>query len=198
MQFLFDDHMLDVARRELKRGLRAIQVEPQVFDLLVYLLENRDRVVSKDDIIASVWGGRIVSDSTLTSRINAARTALGDSGRDQKLIRTIARKGLRFVGNVRVQQDGVEPARVREPQGDDLQRVQAALHIPRKTFRAHAEADDVPTALDRVAEKLERQLRDHHGKRRASLHKSALESPHLSEPAVDVDLEAGESTEGDR
>ena len=84
------------------------------------------------------------------------------------------------------------------PAPDGVKRVQAALHIPRKTFRAHAEADDVPTALDRVAEKLERQLRDHHGKRRASLHKSALESPRLSEPAVDVDLEAGESTEGDR
>jgi DNA-binding winged helix-turn-helix (wHTH) protein len=65
VQFLFDDHVLDVARRELKRGLRAIQVEPQVFDLLVYLVQNRDRVVSKDDIIASVWGGRVVSDSTL-------------------------------------------------------------------------------------------------------------------------------------
>ena len=63
--------------------------------------ENRDRVVSKDDLIASVWGGRIVSDSTLTSRINAARKAVGDSGEDQKLIRTIARKGLRFVGAVR-------------------------------------------------------------------------------------------------
>ena len=68
-----------------------------MFDLLVYLVQNRDRVVSKDDLIASVWGGRIVSDSTLTSRINAARKAVGDSGEDQRLIRTIARKGFRFV-----------------------------------------------------------------------------------------------------
>jgi TolB-like protein/Tfp pilus assembly protein PilF len=81
-----------------------------VFDLLIYLLENRDRVVSKDDLIASVWGGRIVSDSTLTSRINAARKAVGDSGEDQKLIRTIARKGLRFVGEVRTQPTATEPA----------------------------------------------------------------------------------------
>ena len=87
-----------------------IAVEPQVFDLLVYLVQNRDRVVSKDDLIASVWGGRIVSDSTLTSRINAARKAVGDSGEDQKLIRTIARKGLRFVGAVRTQPNGDEPA----------------------------------------------------------------------------------------
>ena len=100
MQFRFADHTLDTDRRELRRGGEPIAVEPQVFDLLVYLVQNRDRVVSKDDLIASVWGGRIVSDSTLTSRINAARKAVGDSGESQKLIRTIARKGLRFVGTV--------------------------------------------------------------------------------------------------
>jgi TolB-like protein len=100
VQFRFSDHTLDTDRRELRRGSEAIAVEPQVFDLLVYLVQNRDRVVSKDDLIASVWGGRIVSDSTLTSRINAARKAVGDSGESQKLIRTIARKGLRFVGVV--------------------------------------------------------------------------------------------------
>ena len=85
MQFLFDDQVLDVGRRELRRGAEAVAVEPQVFDLLVFLLENRDRVVSKDDLIASVWGGRIVSESTLTSRINAARKAVGDSGSEQRL-----------------------------------------------------------------------------------------------------------------
>ena len=105
MQFLFDDHTLDTDRRELRRGSEPIAVEPQVFDLLVYLVRNRDRVVSKDDLIASVWGGRIVSDSTLTSRINAARKAVRDSGELQKLIRTIPRKGLRFVGTVRTHQN---------------------------------------------------------------------------------------------
>jgi TolB-like protein/Tfp pilus assembly protein PilF len=112
VQFLFLDHILDVDRRELRRGGEAVAVEPQVFDLLIYLMENRDRVVSKDDLIASVWGGRIVSDSTLASRINAARKAIGDSGEDQKLIRTFARKGVRFVGAVRAQSDNVEPAHV--------------------------------------------------------------------------------------
>ena len=100
MQFSFENHVLDAERRELRRGPEMIALEPQVFDLLVYLIENRERVVSKDDLIASVWGGRIVSDSTLTSRINAARKAVGDSGDEQKLIRTIARKGVRFVGTV--------------------------------------------------------------------------------------------------
>ena len=79
--------------------------------------ENRDRVVSKDDLIASVWGGRIVSDSTLTSRINAARKAVGDSGEEQKLIRTVARKGLRFVGTVQTQADSEAAARRRPAAG---------------------------------------------------------------------------------
>src|SRR5437868_3091938 len=92
--------MLDVRRRELKKGGVQVAVEPQVFDLLVYLVENRDRVVTKDDLIASVWGGRIVSDSTLTSRITAARKAIGDTGERQELIRTMSRKGLRFVGEI--------------------------------------------------------------------------------------------------
>src|SRR5213079_3172485 len=85
VQFHFSDHTLDTDTRELRRGGTPIAVEPQVFDLLTFLVQNRERVVSKDDLIASVWGGRIVSDSTLTSRINAARRAVGDSGDQQKL-----------------------------------------------------------------------------------------------------------------
>ena len=100
MQFIFADHRLDTERRELHRGREEIAVEPQVFDLLAYLVENRDRVVSKDDIIAAVWNGRIVSDSTLNSRINAARKAVSDCGKTQRLIRTSSRKGFRFIGTV--------------------------------------------------------------------------------------------------
>ena len=100
MQFYFENHILDLNRRELRRGSNLIDLEPQVFDLLTYLMQNRDRVVSKDDLIASVWGGRIVSDSTLSTRINAARKAIGDSGDAQRLIRTMARKGFRFTGTV--------------------------------------------------------------------------------------------------
>jgi len=100
VQFLFADHVLDTDRRELRHGAEAVSVEPQVLDLLICLVENRNRVVTKDDLIALVWRGRIVSDATLTSRIYAARKAVGDTGQDQNLIRTVSRKGLRFVGDV--------------------------------------------------------------------------------------------------
>jgi adenylate cyclase len=100
MVFKFDNHVLDIERRELHRGAEAVALEPQVFDLLVYLIRNRDRVVSKDDLIDGVWGGRIVSDSALTTRLNAARKAVNDSGATQRLIRTVARKGLRFIAVV--------------------------------------------------------------------------------------------------
>ncbi|KYG23467.1 membrane protein [Bradyrhizobium sp. AT1] len=100
MQFVFRDHLLDTDLRELSREQVPIAVEPQVFDLVVHLMQNRDRVVSKDELIDKIWHGRSVSESTLTSRINAARKAIGDSGASQALIRTIARKGFRFVGDV--------------------------------------------------------------------------------------------------
>src|SRR3954463_8947658 len=82
------------------RSSEAIALGPQVFDLLLYLLRNREHVVSKDELLDAVWAGRIVSESTLTSHVNAARKAIGDSGQDQRLIRTISRKGFRFVGEV--------------------------------------------------------------------------------------------------
>jgi TolB-like protein len=104
LRFVFDDHVLDLERRELRRGSALVRLDPQVFDLLIYLIENRHRVVSKDDMLAAVWSGRIVSESTVASRINAARKAIGDDGKAQNLIRTAPRKGFRFVGHVRVEQ----------------------------------------------------------------------------------------------
>jgi TolB-like protein len=128
VEFLFSDHRLDTDRRELRRGLEAIAMEPQVFDVLVHLVQNRDRVVSKDDLFASVWGGRIVSESTLTSRINAARKAIGDSGKKQKLIRTIARKGFRFVGDVR-ESIAAGPAHA-DPAEENREAARPALPLP--------------------------------------------------------------------
>jgi TolB-like protein/cytochrome c-type biogenesis protein CcmH/NrfG len=110
MRFLFENHVLDVGRRELCCAGEGIALEPQVFDLLLYLIENRDRVVSKDELFDKVWDGRIVSESTLTSRINAVRKAVRDTGKDQRLLRTVARKGFRFVGDVRAEQPAVAPA----------------------------------------------------------------------------------------
>jgi TolB-like protein len=101
VQFVFADCVLDPDRRELSRASEVVAIGPQVFDLLLYLVQNRERVVSKDDVLDAVWNGRIVSESTLTSHINAVRKAIGDSGDEQRLIRTIARKGFRFVGDVR-------------------------------------------------------------------------------------------------
>lgn len=105
MRFLFDGHTLDIDRRELRRGTEPVALEPLVFDLLIYLVANRDHVVSKDDVLDSVWSGRIVSESALTTRIAAARRAIGDTGEIQKLIRTIPHKGFRFVGSVREELD---------------------------------------------------------------------------------------------
>jgi TolB-like protein len=113
VKFAFEGYVLDMDRRELTRGSEAIAVGPQVFDLLDYLVQNRDRVVSKDDLIEAVWDGRIVSESTVTSHINAARKAIGDTGEQQRLVRTVARKGYRFVGEVRE----VVPSKQPEPQG---------------------------------------------------------------------------------
>src|SRR5215813_10668944 len=100
LNFRFAEFEIDIGRQELRRGGAIVRIEPQVFDLLVHLVRNRDRVVSKDELIDVIWQGRIVSDATLTSRISAARRALGDSGSDQSLIRTLHKRGFRFVGEV--------------------------------------------------------------------------------------------------
>jgi TolB-like protein len=109
--YQFENYSLDVDRQELWRGADLVNVGPQVFSLLQFLIRNRDRVVSKDDLIEYVWNGRIVSDSTLTSTITIVRQAINDSGAAQRLIRTVARKGVRFVGDVRECRSDGWPAR---------------------------------------------------------------------------------------
>ena len=100
MNFRFTDFEINTERQELRRAGVIVHVEPQVFDLLVHLIQNRDRIVTKDELIDAIWHGRIVSEATLSSRINAARRALGDTGNDQSLIRTLYKRGFRFVGDV--------------------------------------------------------------------------------------------------
>ena len=101
LRYLFEEYAFDADRRELHRGADVVSVAPQVFDLIDYLIRNRERVVSKDDLIKAIWNGRSVSDAALTTRLNAARTAIGDSGEEQRFIKTLPRKGFRFVGAVR-------------------------------------------------------------------------------------------------
>src|ERR1700742_4095126 len=119
----FDDIVLDIDRRELRRGDSLVAVEPQVFDLLEFLVRARERVVSRDDLFAAIWKERIVSDATLSSRINSARAAIGDSGDEQRLIRTFPRKGFRFVGEVR------EESTARPESAPDTVLDQAAPHM---------------------------------------------------------------------
>jgi len=101
LRYLFEEYAFDTDRRELHRGADVVSVAPQVFDMLDYLIRNRERVVSKDELINAIWNGRSVSDAALTTRLNVARTAIGDSGEEQRLIKTLPRKGFRFVGMVR-------------------------------------------------------------------------------------------------
>lgn len=118
MSLTFAGHEVDLRRQELRRGGGRVHVEPQVFDLLVHLLRNRDRVVSKDELLDEIWNGRIVSEAALSSRINAARKAVGDDGERQSLIKTIHKRGFRFVGDVMELPDkrvAVEPAPEQAP-----------------------------------------------------------------------------------
>ncbi|SDO79224.1 TolB amino-terminal domain-containing protein [Pseudomonas arsenicoxydans] len=106
LPFVFEDYVLDDKRRELTLRGQVVAVGPQVFDLLLLFVNNPDRVISKDDLLKAVWNGRIVSESTITSHINAVRKAIGDTGEEQRLVRTVARKGYRFVGQIKVDEIG--------------------------------------------------------------------------------------------
>ncbi|WP_421854913.1 alpha/beta fold hydrolase [Oricola sp.] len=100
MKYVFDDFVVDIAARELLSGGHAVAVEPKVFDVLVHLIEHHDRVVSKDELIETVWSGRFISDTAVSSQVSALRRALGDDGRAQKYVKTMHGRGFRFVGSV--------------------------------------------------------------------------------------------------
>jgi TolB-like protein len=157
LRYLFNDFVLDPDRRELRRGDAVVAVEPQVFDLLEFLIRNRDRVVSRDDMLEAVWRGRIVSDATLSSRISAARSAIGDTGEEQRLIRTIARKGLRFVGQVREDSGTNERAAARPLVSPAAGPAIAVLPFtnmsgdPEQDYFADGMVEDIITALSRCS-----------------------------------------------
>jgi TolB-like protein len=115
VRYFFENFSLDTDRRELRRGTDVVAIAPQVFDLLGYLIGHRERVVSKDDLISTIWQGRVVSEVALTTRLNAARKAIGDSGDKQRLIKTFPRKGVRFVAAVREAPDAIAAAVISSP-----------------------------------------------------------------------------------
>jgi TolB-like protein len=162
LRYLFEEYALDTNRRELHRGPDVVSVAPQVFDLLDYLIRNRERVVSKDDLINAIWNGRIVSDAALTTRLNVARSVIGDSGEEQRLIKTLPRKGFRFVGPVReaqgaagaaVTDKAVEPSKPALTLPDKPSIAVLPFHNlsgdPEQEYFADGMVDDIITALSR-------------------------------------------------
>jgi adenylate cyclase len=139
LRYFFEDFLLDTERRELRRGDALVAVEPKVFDLLALLIVNRERVVSRDDLIAHVWGGRIVSEAALARCINGARSAIGDSGEAQRLIKTLQRKGVRFVGEAR--EERMMPA-TRAPAGG-AEKPTPALALPDRPSIAVLPLDNI-------------------------------------------------------
>jgi TolB-like protein len=130
MIYSFGEFELDTGKAELREGGVAVAVEPQVFRLLVFLVENADRLVSRDEIVETIWSGRVVSDAAISSRIKSARQALGDDGTAQKFIKTVHGRGLRFVKPVDRQQfcegQSAGSARAASPPQQSTQRETAA------------------------------------------------------------------------
>jgi adenylate cyclase len=166
LRYLFEKYAFDTNRRELHRGVDVVPVAPQVFDLLEYLIRNRERVVSKDDLVNAIWNGRSVSDAALTTRLNGVRTAIGDSGEEQRLIKTLPRKGFRFVGSVReegsavaaVADSPVEPPKPALTLPDKPSIAVLPFHNlsgdPEQEYFADGIADDVLTTLSKIQEVL--------------------------------------------
>jgi TolB-like protein len=150
VRYLFEDCSLDTERRELRRHTELVAVEPQVFDLLLHLIRHRDRVVTKDDLFAAVWQGRIVSESALFNRVNAARAAVGDSGELQRIIKTLPRKGVRFVGSVREEGDVAATTSPLPPNRPSIAVMPFANDDPDQEHFADGMSEDLITGLSRI------------------------------------------------
>ena len=163
MRYFFEHYAFDTDRRELRRGPDVVPTTPQVFDLLDYLIRNRQRVVSKDDLVNAIWKGRVVSDAALTTRLNAARGVIGDTGEAQRLIKTLPRKGFRFVGTVR---EGNQPSGAAPVLGRDMDLTEPAIPLadmptiavlpfenmsgdPEQEYFADGMVEEIITALSR-------------------------------------------------
>src|SRR3954447_13055942 len=145
-------------RRELRREGDLLTLEPKVFDLLVFLIENRDRVVTRDELITHVWNGRIVSESAVATCINASRSALNDSGEQQRLIKTLPRKGIRFVGDVRQQvapaaelPHEAEPPALPDKPSIAVLPFQNLSSDPEQEYFADGVVEDIIAALSRIS-----------------------------------------------
>jgi adenylate cyclase len=158
LRYLFKEYTFDTERRELHRGIDAVSITPQVFDLLDYLIRNRERVVSKDDLIDAVWNGRSVSDAALTTRLNAARGAIGDSGEEQRFIKTLPRKGFRFVGQVREAREAACPNPADAPESASAVPDRPSIAVlpfanmsgdPEQEYFADGMVEEITTALSR-------------------------------------------------
>ena len=153
--FSFSEFRLDTDRQELVKGDQPVALQPQVMDVLIFLIENRDRVVTKDELIDAVWEGRAISDGSLNARINAARKAVGDSGETQEVIRTIPRKGFRFVANVEDSQDA-PPLQPHTPANSDKGPSLTVLVFENQSpnaehqYLADGLTEDVVTALSKL------------------------------------------------
>jgi adenylate cyclase len=165
--------VLDTDRRELRRGSAIVATTPQVFDLLEYLIRNRERVVSKHDLVAAIWNGRAITDAALTTRLNAARAAIGDSGEAQRLIKTLQRRGFRFVCDVRelpgssASAMGETPAEQPDSAPGTSRRLAAILFGDLAGYYAAMKRDEEGTAAAVRAlrkEVVEPQLAEHRGR----------------------------------
>ena len=144
MRYVFDTFVIDAAKRELIAAGTPLRVEPKVLDLLLYLIERRDRVVSKDELVNAVWQGRFISDAAISSSVAAARRALSDDGREQRYLRTAHGRGFRFVGSL--VEVGSEASKESEAQGPLRQQIRYC-HSADGTRIAYATAGSGSTLL---------------------------------------------------